>query len=146
MNRRDFLRTVTTAAACAAGGRSALAENAAGKDDRPNILFIITDQQHAGMMSCTGNKWLETPAMDLLAGGGIRFEMAYCTNPVCVPSRTSMATGMMPNRLGASDNGAGMRIRKLPPEVDAGSLGKIMKRAGYDTFYGGKVHMCTLPP
>ncbi|MBC8373521.1 MAG: sulfatase-like hydrolase/transferase [Phycisphaerae bacterium] len=142
MNRRDFIRTVTAAAACAAGGRGAGAEDAAKKNDRPNILFIITDQQHAGMMSCAGNKWLKTPAMDSLAKGGIRFERAYCANPVCVPSRTSMATGMMPNRLGASNNAAGMKIRTLPPEVDAGSLGKIMKRAGYDTFYGGKVHMC----
>ena len=53
-----------------------------------------------------------------------------------------MATGMMPNRLGADNNGSGMNIRKLPSEVDYNSMGKIMKRAGYDTFYGGKVHMC----
>jgi arylsulfatase A-like enzyme len=48
----------------------------------------------------------------------------------------------MPNRLGASSNGLGMKIKKLPPEVDDNSLGKIIKQAGYDTFYGGKVHMC----
>ncbi|MDP6546832.1 MAG: sulfatase-like hydrolase/transferase [Phycisphaerae bacterium] len=142
MNRRDFLKTATIAAAYTAYGRAALAKAVAKKDDRPNILFIMTDQQHAGMMSCAGDKWLKTPGMDSLAEGGIRFARAYCTNPVCVPSRTSMATGMMPNRLGATNNGTGMRIRKLPPEVDKNSLGKIMKRAGYDTFYGGKVHMC----
>jgi len=45
-------------------------------------------------------------------------------------------------RLGATNNRDGMSIRKLPPEVDDNSLGKTMKRAGYDTFYGGKVHMC----
>lgn len=93
-------------------------------------------------MSCAGNKHLKTPAMDGLAKEGIRFERAYCSNPVCVPSRISMATGVMPCRLGATDNGAGMRIKRLPEEVDRNSLGKIMKRAGYDTFYGGKVHMC----
>lgn len=112
------------------------------KDDRPNILFIMTDQQHAGMMSCTGNVWLKTPAMDRLAREGMRFERAYCTNPVCVPSRTSMATGMMPGRVGASNNKPGMEIDTLPTEVDNHSMGKMMKRAGYDTFYGGKVHMC----
>ena len=44
-------------------------------------------------------------------------------------------------RLGAIDNKLGMQIKKLPPEVADNSLGKIVKRAGYDTFYGGKVHM-----
>ena len=123
-------------------GSAASTGNVEKKDNIPNILLIITDQQHAGMMSCAGNKWLETPALDALAKDGVRFERAYCANPVCVPSRISMATGMMPNRLGASDNGLGMKINELPREVDENSLGKIVKRAGYDTFYGGKVHMC----
>ena len=109
---------------------------------KPNILFIMTDQQHAGMMSCTGNKWLKTPALDSLAQDGIRFARAYCTNPVCVPSRISMMTGMMPNQLGATHNKNGMQIEKLPAEVDSNSLGKIVKGAGYDTFYGGKTHLC----
>ena len=109
---------------------------------KPNILFIMTDQQHAGMMSCAGNKWLKTPALDAMAADGIRFEQAYSANPVCVPSRISMATGVMPCRLGANDNHTGSAIKQLPPEVDANSMGKLLKRAGYDTFYGGKVHMC----
>jgi len=127
-----MLLCVTLASLCM-GGEPAV---------RPNILFIMTDQQHARMMSCAGNIWLNTPALDGLADDGIRFELAYSANPVCVPSRTSMATGMMPGRLGADDNKAGMKIEQLPPEVDANSMGKLMKRAGYDTFYGGKVHMC----
>ena len=142
MNRREFNRFVGTLAAGAALGSLTWAAESSEQDKRPNILFIMSDKQHAGMMSCAGNKWLKTPAIDSLAQDGIRFERAYSSNPVCVPSRTAMATGMMPNRLGAQDNGSGMRIRKLPPEVDDNSLGKIMKRAGYDTFYGGKVHMC----
>jgi len=142
MNRRKFIQTTTTTVAYMAYGPAVLAEAVAKRDNRPNILFIMTDQQHAGMMSCTGNRWLKTPAMDSLAQDGFRFERAYASNPVCVPSRTAMATGMMPNRLGASSNGLGMKIQKLPPEVNDNSLGKIIKQAGYDTFYGGKVHMC----
>jgi arylsulfatase A-like enzyme len=143
INRRAFIHQsamVFLAAATLLGaGANAFAEN---RDTRkPNILLIMTDQQHAGMMSCAGNEWLKTPAMDSLAKDGIRFEIAYCANPVCVPSRTSMVTGVMSCRLGAGSNGSGMRI-ELPPEVDANSVGKIMKRAGYDTFYGGKVHLC----
>jgi len=130
------------AAAFSAYGGSLWAEDVTKRNDKPNILFIMTDQQHSAMMSCAGNKWLKTPAMDRLAREGIRFERAYCANPVCVPSRTSMATGVMPCRLGADSNGSGMNIGELPSAVDKNSLGKIMKRAGYDMFYGGKVHMC----
>jgi len=123
--------------------RTSQANGDTHRDTRPNILFIMTDQQHAGMMNCTANKWLNTPAMESLAQEGVRFEKAYCANPVCTPSRTSMATGVMPGRLGAFDNGSGMRKAVIPDEVDKNSLGKIIKRAGYDTFYGGKVHMCS---
>jgi arylsulfatase A-like enzyme len=106
--------------------------------EKPNILVIITDQQHAEMMSCTGNPYLQTPALDRLAHDGIRFTQAYVTNPVCVPSRISMATGVMAGRLGVLTNG--MRAA-LPPEVSSHSLGLLIKSAGYDTFYGGKTHL-----
>ena len=66
---------------------------------RPNILFITTDQQSSTMMSCAGNEYLQTPAMDRLAREGVRFERAYCTNPVCLPSRFSWFTGRMPSEL-----------------------------------------------
>jgi arylsulfatase A-like enzyme len=112
---------------------------ASAADQRPNIVFIMTDQQHAGMLSCSGNANLKTPALDRLAEGGIRFEKAYVANPVCVPSRISMATGVMPGRLGVFSNGMKAVV---PEQVARNSLGKLMKRAGYDTFYGGKVHMC----
>ncbi len=112
---------------------------ASAENRPPNILFIMTDQQHAGMMSCAGNRYLKTPAMDGLARDGIRFAHAYATNPVCVPSRIGMATGVMPGRLGVFNNGMKADV---PPDVDAHSLGKLIKSGGYDTFYGGKVHMC----
>ena len=63
---------------------------------RPNIIYIYTDQQSAGMMSCAGNKWLTTPGMDTIAKNGIRFTRAYTTNPVCVPARISMMSGRFP--------------------------------------------------
>ena len=105
---------------------------------RPNILFIFTDQQHAGMLSCAGNPHVKTPALDGLAADGARFERAYCANPVCVPSRLSMMTGVLPSRIGMEDN-AGVRL-KVPPEVLAHSLGRVFRSAGYETAYGGKVH------
>ncbi len=106
--------------------------------DQPNILFIITDQHHANMLSSAGNPYLKTRALDGMAKSGIRFTNAYVTNPVCVPSRISLATGMMPGRFGVFNNG--MRA-KIPETVGDNSLGKLIKSGGYDTFYGGKVHM-----
>jgi arylsulfatase A-like enzyme len=106
--------------------------------DQPNILFIITDQHHAKMLSSAGNPYLKTRALDSMAKSGIRFANAYVTNPVCVPSRISMATGMMPGRFGVFSNGMKATI---PKKVSDNSLGKLIKSGGYDTFYGGKVHM-----
>jgi len=139
MKRRKFLKT--TAAGSGMLLMPSLLRAATDSEQKPNILFIMTDQQHDLMMSCAGNKWLKTPHLDGLAAEGIRFERAYASNPVCVPSRMSMATGMMPGRFGANQNGSGMSA-KLPQHIDENSMGKMMKRAGYDTFYGGKVHMC----
>ena len=102
---------------------------------KPNILFIMTDQHHARMLSSAGNPHLKTRALDSMAKSGIRFSRAYVTNPVCVPSRISMATGMMAGRFGN-----GMRAT-IPKKVSDNSLGKLIKSGGYDTFYGGKVHM-----
>ncbi|HID74610.1 MAG TPA: DUF4976 domain-containing protein [Planctomycetaceae bacterium] len=109
-----------------------------GAERRPNLLVIITDQQHAGMMSCAGNPYLKTPAMDSLAAHGMRFELAYATNPVCIPSRMSMVTGHMPSRFGMRSNAEGRK--QAPKEAIQQAMGWIFRRAGYETAYGGKTH------
>ncbi len=121
-------------------GTVAFGTSALSKSQPPNILFILTDQHHAKMLSSAGNPYLKTQALDSIANSGIRFTNAYVTNPVCVPSRISLATGMMPGRLGVFNNGEKATI---PDHVSANSLGNLMKNAGYATFYGGKTH---LPP
>jgi arylsulfatase A-like enzyme len=106
--------------------------------ERPNVLFILTDQQQAGMMSCAGNPWLKTPAMDSIARNGARFERAYSVNPQCVPSRTGMITGYMPGRFGVQSNGDKTR---LPADAQKQAMGWLFRNAGYETAYGGKVHI-----
>jgi len=118
--------------------RLAATGQAVEQSDKPNILFIITDQHHARMLSSAGNPYLKTRALDSMARSGIRFSRAYVCNPVCVPSRISMATGVMAGRFGVFNNGMKATI---PKEVSTNSLGKLIKAGGYDTFYGGKVHM-----
>lgn len=63
---------------------------------RPNIIYIMTDQQTATAMSCAGNVDLHTPNMDRLAAHGLRFTNAYCSLPLSGPSRASMFTGHTP--------------------------------------------------
>ena len=109
---------------------------------RPNILYVFTDQQQAGMMGCAGNPYVRTPAMDSIAANGVRFERAYCANPVCLPSRYSMMTGRMPGDVGIRSNPDG-NAASIPAEVRSAAMGWLMREAGYDAAYGGKVH---LPP
>ncbi|MCX6911086.1 MAG: sulfatase-like hydrolase/transferase, partial [Verrucomicrobia bacterium] len=108
-------------------------------ESRPNILLIITDQQHAGMLSCAGNPHLKTPNLDSLARTGARFERAYCGNPVCVPSRFCMMSGTMPSRIGMETNGE--IGNEVPQEILDNAMGAVFRRAGYQTVYGGKTHV-----
>jgi len=107
--------------------------------DQPNILLIITDQQHWRMMSCAGNQYLHTPAMDSLAKNGVRFDRTYCTNPTCVPSRMSMFMGLMPSQMDMISNPS--EQSNLTDETRRNALGWLMQYAGYDVGYAGKVHL-----
>ena len=106
---------------------------------KPNILFIITDQQNANMLSCTGNPHVKTPHLDKLAQSGIRFEQTYASNPVCAPSRFSLMTGLMPSQVHGEDNS--LMGKLIPEELLTSSLGIVFRTAGYETVYGGKVHL-----
>ncbi|RYG68789.1 sulfatase, partial [bacterium] len=70
------------------------------KTQRPNILLITSDQQHFDMLGFLNSK-LQTPALDRLAREGTYFPRAYCTNPTCTPSRSSIITGQYPSWHGA---------------------------------------------
>ena len=119
VSRRSFL------ASAAAG---------AGRRRRPNILFLITDQQAGSALSANGNRWLRTPAMDSLAADGVSFRRSYSTYPVCSPARSSMFTSRMPHETGVRDNG-------LPIAPGIPTMGEIFRAAGYRTVYGGKWHL-----
>ncbi|HUT30524.1 MAG TPA: sulfatase-like hydrolase/transferase [Sedimentisphaerales bacterium] len=140
MKRREFIVKAAAAAAEVMLTGQTSTEASPRGESRPNILFIMTDQQHAGMMSCTTNKWLKTPAMDQLAASGIRFERAYACNPVCVPNRFSLQTGLMPSAIGMGQNGDSERAAVTDAMVQQ-SLGSLFRQAGYETVYGGKVHL-----
>ena len=60
---------------------------------RPNILFIMTDQQRGDAMGCSGD-WVKTPHLDRIAAEGMRFSECVANSPVCVPTRLSLHTGL----------------------------------------------------
>jgi len=105
---------------------------------RPNILYIMTDQQCAEAMSCRmGAQYLKTPAMDSIAANGTIFARAYVANPICMPSRNSIFTGRYPHETGITAN-----IYKALEPSDFVCMGTYLHRAGYQTAYYGKWHLC----
>ena len=103
---------------------------------QPNVLYIMTDQQSASAMSCTGNSDLKTPAMDHLAESGTRFDNAYCPFPLCSPCRASMFSGRYPHEMGINGDGG-----SIPEQLRPQELGNLLRNAGYDCAYGGKWHV-----
>jgi len=105
---------------------------------KPNVLLIMTDQQTADAMSCAGNKYVKTPALDALAADGIRFTNNYVTQPLCLPFRTSLQTARYPHELKVRNN-------RDTIQGDVPMLGQLMADAGYHCRYVGKWHVGTTP-
>ena len=140
LNRRDFVKA-SVGVSFAAGAGFLCSEVGAGeaaKAKRPNILFVMTDQQFADAMSCAmGDKYIDTPNIDSIGANGIRFTRAYCSNPLCVPSRSSIFTGRYPHE-------HGKQINATSPQLDGEefpNMGMILRKAGYVTGYVGKWHL-----
>ena len=78
---------------------------AAKNESRPvNVLFLMTDQHHAGALGCAGNAVVKTPNLDRLAAGGTRFANSFCAVPYCSPTRLALVTGRYPSSLGLGRN------------------------------------------
>jgi arylsulfatase len=102
--------------------------------DKPNFLFINTDQQRLDSLGCYGSAIARTPVLDRLAAGGVRFDRCYTANPVCMPARASWFTGQYPSHHGCWQNGV-----PLDPESDM--IHTRLKAAGYHTGLIGKIHL-----
>lgn len=72
---------------------------------RPNVLWICSDQQRFDTLGCYGNTYVHTPNLDRLAAEGVIFENCYSQNPVCSPSRASFLSGRYPHNTGCRQNG-----------------------------------------
>jgi arylsulfatase len=102
--------------------------------NKPNILFIMTDQESVSLSGCYGNAKIKTPTRDSIAENGIRFENHYIASFPCTPSRATMITGLYAHNHGLVTNGI-----VLDERIE--TLGSQLGRAGYDTTWIGKSHM-----
>lgn len=103
---------------------------------RPNLLLVTTDQQRRDTIGPDAPSFLRTPHLDQLAREGIRYDRAYATTPICVPSRISLLTGQSALRHGMVVNGASSSV--LPP--GAPTLPARLGALGYSAAAIGKMH------
>jgi choline-sulfatase len=110
-------------------------------DPRPkNVLFIVSDDLN-NRLGCYGDPLVQTPNLDRLAARGTVFEKAYCTFPLCGPSRNSFLTGLYPNSTGIFLNGQVFR-QTVPRQV---SMPQWFRQKGYLSVRIGKMYHYNVP-
>lgn len=102
----------------------------------PNIIFLLTDDQGYGDLSCTGNPILKTPNMDRLHDEGVRFT-DFHVSPTCAPTRSALMTGRHEFRNGVTHT----ILERERLTLKATTLAQVLKRAGYTTGIFGKWHL-----
>ena len=101
---------------------------------RPNIVFVMSDDHAAHAISAYGSRVNRTPHLDRLAAGGMRFDNCFCTNSICAPSRAAILTGTYNHVNG---------VTTLSAPFDSGqpTFPAILQAAGYQTAIFGKWHL-----
>ncbi|TRX48067.1 sulfatase-like hydrolase/transferase [Fulvivirga sp. M361] len=105
--------------------------------ERPNFIFILTDDQPYGYLGCTGNSIVQTPNLDNLAAEGMLFTNAHVTSAICTPSRASILLSQFERKHGVNFNSG----TSLSEEAWNTSYPVVMKRNGYYTGWIGKNHV-----
>ena len=115
------------------------------KQERPNILFILTDNQGAEGLSVYGNKDVKTPNLDRLASEGILFNNVYAENGLCSPTRATIMTGLLASQHGVHNPYYEVLLDELPEGwsiiQEFRTLPQTLSNRGYETAMIGKWHL-----
>lgn len=131
ITRRSALKSFTSAAIAApalAGIRNRPVS------DRPNLLFLWTDEQRADTLQVNGNYRFHMPVLNRLASESIVFSKTYVTQPVCTPSRGAILSGLYPHQHGCVHNNLKLD-RNIPLQPE------LLNDSDYRTGYIGKFHL-----
>ena len=139
LTRRDFFRYGSAAGLAAA--MFPFVSCSGMRREQPNILFILTDQQHSFTINENEDNQFDTPAMDFIAQKGVNFTSFFCSSPQCSPSRASIMTGQYAHRTGVVANVGYSAGRAIPLNPAIPSIGNIFRSNGYQTIYYGKWHL-----
>lgn len=132
MTRKQFLSTTAVTAAPAVQVTSALVTSAQAKRPK-NVLFLLSDQHAPRAISLLNHPYARTPHLDALARDAVCFSSAYCTNPVCTPSRASLLTGLYTHNHRTWNN-------QTPWPFEIKTMAHHFSRAGYISGLIGKMH------
>ncbi|MFC1606954.1 sulfatase [Candidatus Latescibacterota bacterium] len=134
IHRRKFIKTIAGGSIATYLSGASVAQNK-GQDvrKRPNIIFLLTDDQRWDVMGCMGNPIIKTPNMDDMASNGVLFNNAYVTTPICCSSRASILTGQFARRHGIHDFTTNFSEKAL-----AETYPILLRNAGYRTGFVGK--------
>ncbi len=112
----------------------AIASSLNAAESRPNIIFLLSDDQTIGAMGCSGNKDVITPNLDKLASEGMRFRNHYDTTSICMASRSSIMTGLYEYRHGCNFSHGDLERRLFDQTYPV-----KLRQAGYLTGFAGKI-------
>ncbi|OGP59679.1 MAG: hypothetical protein A2V67_02685 [Deltaproteobacteria bacterium RBG_13_61_14] len=128
--------TAAGGAALAFGGIGGKAWSSGRLRDRPNLLLVLDDQERQPMHTPA----LALPNRDRLKPQAVEFTRAYCTYPLCSPSRATLMTGRYPHQVGVLTN-VDFAAKNPSLSTRAPTLGRVFSEAGYTTAYFGKWHL-----
>ena len=111
----------------------------AGAQGHYNIVYIMTDDHTAQMMSCYDKRYISTPNLDRIATDGVRFVNSYVANSLSGPSRACMLTGKHSHKNGFTNNEHGIF------DGSQQTMPKLLQKAGYQTALIGKWHLVSTP-